>query len=229
MGADGINSNVRKYLWGDQPKRYTGFTAWRGICPDPHVSPQSLFVEVWGDQQVFGHVPIDDSQMYWFATKLTPAGEADDGDPRHGILKRFGHLPDPVSTLIQSTAPEHLLRNDIYDRPPISPWGKGRITLLGDAAHPMTPNMGQGGGQAVEDAIVLAHILSQPSELEPALRAYESRRHPRAKHFVDQSRLFTAVAHGHPLWARIARATVFRWMPEAVKIRQMQKLYRFDV
>lgn len=229
VGADGIHSQVRAYLWGAQPKRYTGYSAWRGICANPHVSPQDEFVEVWGDRQVFGYVPIDADSMYWFGTKLTPAGDTDDGDPRDEIVRRFGSLPEPVQTLIESTPPECLLRNDIYDRSLQFPWGKGRITLLGDAAHPMTPNMGQGGCQAIEDALILAHRLSQQRDVEVALRAYETQRHRRTAMFVKHSRLLTAMAHGHPLWARTARATAIRWMPHAVKVRQMRDLYRFDL
>lgn len=230
IGADGIHSNVRKHLWGDQPLRYCGYSAWRGICPDPHVTPSTTFVEVWGKRQVFGFVPIDDETIYWFATKLMPADIVDGDDPRAEIIKRFGHLPDPVTTLINATEPEHLIQSDIYDRNPLPPpWGKGRITLLGDAAHPMTPNMGQGGGQAVEDAVVLGHIISESDDLPEAMRRYERQRHPRTKHFVDFSRTFTSLSHGHPLWARLARATFFRWMPESIKVRQMQKEYRFEL
>jgi 2-polyprenyl-6-methoxyphenol hydroxylase-like FAD-dependent oxidoreductase len=229
IGADGIHSTVREFLWGAQPKRYTGYAAWRGVCANPSASSQSEFVEVWGNQQVFGSVPINAEQTYWFATKRTPAGDKTCGDPRAEIHRRLDQLPAHVHAMIESTPPEQILFNDIYDRPPISQWGRGRITLLGDAAHPMTPNMGQGGGQAIEDGVVLANSLAAESEIEAGLRSYESRRYDRTKQFVDHSRMMTCIAHGHPLWARTARATVFRWMPEFFKVRQMRGLYRFQI
>ena len=228
IGADGINSNVRRYLWGETKKRYSGFTAWRGVCPTPSEMAVPCF-EVWGNGQVFGMFPLGDSDTYWFGTKRTPAAEDDQGDPREEILRRFRALPEPVPTLIASTTPEQLLRNDVFDRPAVFPWGRGRITLLGDAVHPMTPSMGQGGCQAVEDAIVLAKTMENASDIPSALRTYESRRHTRTKRFVGQSALFTKLSHGHPWWAKVARETLFNWMPEALRLSQMRKLYRFQL
>ena len=230
IGADGINSKVREYLHGSGEKRYTGYTAWRGICPNPDATPRDTFYEIWGNRQVFGFVPVDDQLVYWFATKYAPPGESDNGDAKEEVLKRFGQYFEPVPALIESTPPEFLIRNDIYDRKPLKSWSRQHVTLLGDAAHPMTPNLGQGGCQAIEDAIILAELLRQhPGDVPHALQLYESKRRRRTKEFVKLSRIFTSLSHGHPWWAQLARSTVFRWMPDAIKLAQMKKLYRFEI
>ena len=229
IGADGVRSQVRKSLWGDEPLRPSGYSAWRGVCRNPGLWPANLAVETWGDGQLFGAMPINAEQVYWFATKMTAPGECKSDDPRAEILRRFEGWPDSIPALIAATPGEDVLVNEIFDRPPRFPWGRGRITLLGDAIHPMTPNLGQGGGQAVEDAVVLAHDLARAEDVEQGLRAYEARRHPRTRKFMNHSRMFTALAHGQYLWARVARRTVFPWIPQGLKKRQMLALYRFEL
>src|SRR4029450_3459294 len=94
----------------------------------------------------------------------------------------------PIPSLIEATPAVDILRHDIYDRPVLRTWGAGRITLLGDAAHPMTPNLGQGACQALEDAVVLAQCLREDADGVSALRSYEAMRIPRANAVVTQSR-----------------------------------------
>ncbi len=229
IGADGLHSYVYKHLWGERSMRYSGYSAWRGLCNNPHAWPREVFTETWGNGQLFGCAVINEDTAYWFATKLTDAGTGDEGDPRQEILDRFAGWPEPIEQVIAATPKENVFRNDLYDRPPRFPWGKDRITLLGDAIHPMTPNMGQGGCQAVEDAVILAHCLSRAPTPVEGLRVYEQQRHPRTKKFVNHSRLFTALAHGQYLWSRIARAAVFPWLPAGFRNRQMRELYRFKL
>lgn len=113
---------------------------------------------------------------------------------RAECLQRFAKFPEPAATLIGQTADEAIIRSDIYDRDPISPWSKGRWLLMGDAAHPTTPFMGQGAGLAIEDAIVLAKELSlswpftELSSILLALESYELRRADRANSIVLASR-----------------------------------------
>src|ERR1700733_818600 len=93
----------------------------------------------------------------------------------------------PIQRLAEATDESAILRNDVLDRPPRRVWGTGRITLLGDAVHATTPNLGQGACQALEDAVVLAHSLRAPASAEAGLRDYEARRRERAKFVIDQS------------------------------------------
>eukprot|EP00913_Durusdinium_trenchii_P008790 g8256.t1 len=205
IGADGIRSRVRAHLWGDEPLRYSGYTSWRGVTETQGRIPIDEAVEAWGGKSVFGMMPFSSTRLYWFATDRIAADGKDAADPRETILALVGDWCEPVRSLVESTPPEAILRTDIYDRPPRFPWGRGRITLLGDAAHAMTPNLGQGGGQAIEDGVILARILGRAESVADGLRAYERRRRSRTDHIVNTSFKMSALAHGKTPMMRFAR------------------------
>jgi len=192
VGADGLHSVIREQLLGQQPPRYSGYTCWRGVAvfDDQHVSP-GISSETWGRGRRFGMLPIGNGRVFWYATHNCPAGEQDRaGERKSMLLKLFGGWREPIDRLIEATDEEAILRNDIFDRRPVRHWGSGRVTLLGDAAHPPTPNLGQGACQALEDAIVLAVYLADQRESVAALRAYEAWRMKRCAVIIQQSYLF---------------------------------------
>ena len=227
IGADGIKSSVRASLWGKEPLRYAGMTSWRGVLDNPNLTPQDQAGEYWGANNVFGYVPLNDGKLYWFATQRAAAGGQDQGDPRDHLLSMLKGWSPPIEQWIEDTRPDSILRTDIYDRPPRFPWGKGRCTLLGDAAHPMTPNLGQGGCQAVEDAVILSHELQKGSSPEAAFRVYESFRRVRTERIVRDSRRFSSLAHGDTLFMRIARNWIFPILPASFRERQLRQLCEF--
>src|SRR4029453_407888 len=111
----------------------------------------------------------------WYATDNVPEGQRETpAEARARLTELFATWHQPVPDLIRSTEAASILRNDIYDRAPADRWGSGRITLLGDAAHPMTPNLGQGACQAIEEALLLAHHLAGGPAVESPLRRYDS-------------------------------------------------------
>src|SRR5919204_614831 len=121
---------------------------------------------------------------------LRELGLADEVVRRAGTLvERYGGFAAPVPAIVEATPDEVIVGVDAKDRPPAERWGEGRVTLLGDAAHPMSPTQGQGACQAIEDAVVLGKSLRQHADVPTALRAYEQRRIPRTSKFVRQSRL----------------------------------------
>ncbi|PYR80350.1 MAG: FAD-dependent oxidoreductase [Acidobacteria bacterium] len=196
VGADGLHSIVRAQLHGDAPPRYAGHTAWRAVVRFP--APPANAGEFWGRGARFGWMPSTGG-VYWYATQNAEEGGRSADGERAALLRLFGHWSHPIPALVEATADAAILRNDIYDRPPIARWGRGRVTLAGDAAHPMTPNLGQGACQAIEDAVVLANCVREilppeggshenDKESETALRAYERLRAPRANAIVRQSR-----------------------------------------
>jgi 2-polyprenyl-6-methoxyphenol hydroxylase-like FAD-dependent oxidoreductase len=227
IGADGLRSAVRAHLWGSAPPRYAGYTAWRGVTLG---GAQTIAGEWWGRGVRFGAVPLSEGRVYWFASVTTPEGGADRPDERKlTLLRLFAGWDVPVLTLIAATGDAAILRNDIYDRAPLPRWGRGRVTLLGDAAHPMTPNLGQGAGQALEDAVVLGACLGASSDPASALRAYEERRRARTAAVVRQSRLFGQLAQSerHPVcWLRDA---LFRWTPTRLQFRQLRRFAGYRV
>lgn len=192
IGADGLRSAVRAQVLHDGPPRYAGYTAWRAVVPfDTTSIPVG---ESWGRGKRFGLVPMGDGRLYWFATANAPEGQPPGaGGHKQDLLDRFADWHDPILEVLRRTPPEAILRNDIYDRDPVERWGEGRVTLLGDAAHPTTPNLGQGACQAIEDAMVLGSWLFVEQPLSWSLLGYEGCRERRAAWIVRQSRKFGEV------------------------------------
>ena len=190
IGADGLFSAVRTQLWGAKPPRYAGYTSTRGVVTLASDSlPEGTGFEAWGRGQRFGLFRLSKNKLYWYATWNAPAGGAETGQPLKGRLQGlFRDWAAPVPQALAATPAETLIRTDICDRPPLARWGRGRVTLLGDAAHPTTPNLGQGACMAIEDAVVLAQCLSRHADHVAALRAYEDRRRARTANIVRASR-----------------------------------------
>lgn len=223
IGADGIHSAVRAQLWGAAKPRYAGYTAWRAVVPFPHA--QLLPGETWGCGQRFGIAPMTDGRVYWFATQNAPEGQPDGAAGRKAdVLTLFRAFHAPIPQLIAATHEALILRNDIYDRPPLKQWGRGRTTLLGDAAHAMTPNLGQGACQAIEDAVVLARCLHEHREPIVALRRYEARRIARTSMLTRQARQLGVVGQWENRVACRLRNALFKGMPSFVRMRQFDRM-----
>jgi 2-polyprenyl-6-methoxyphenol hydroxylase-like FAD-dependent oxidoreductase len=186
IGADGLHSVVRAALHGDRPPLYSGHTAWRGVVSFDHTKVRAG--ESWGRGERFGQIPMSEGRVYWFATQNAPEGARSADGEKAQLLRLFRSWHAPIEDLIVATPDRAVLRNDIYDRPPLKRWGDRRITLVGDAAHPMTPNLGQGACQALEDAVALASHLARSTDAIASLRAYETARIPRANQIVLASR-----------------------------------------
>ncbi|MFP5504267.1 MAG: FAD-dependent monooxygenase [Candidatus Sericytochromatia bacterium] len=224
VGADGLRSVVRERLRGAETLRYAGYTAWRGVCPLPAGGLPARGVEVWGPGMRFGYTPMGSGEVYWFATANAPAGGADGERPREELLSRFEGWAEPVATLIASTPEAALLRTDILDRKPVDSWSRGRVTLLGDAAHPMTPNLGQGACQAIEDAVVLAECLAESPDPVAAFRRYEARRQARTRWFVERSWAIGAVGQWEQSVWRALRDAGMRLTPSGAVVGQLRAM-----
>lgn len=222
IGADGLRSVVRAQIHGNTPPTYAGYTAWRGVTNFDHA--RLLPGESWGAGTRFGQVPLSNGRVYWFATSNAPAGQRSSDGEQAALLRLFQNWHAPIPALIAATDPAAILRNDIYDRPPLTSWGVGRVTLLGDAAHPMTPNLGQGACQALEDAAVLVRMLRETSDLPETLRRYEALRIQRTTPIVLQSRRIGAVGQwSNPLATRL-RNGLLRVVPASARQRQIASL-----
>jgi 2-polyprenyl-6-methoxyphenol hydroxylase-like FAD-dependent oxidoreductase len=223
VGADGLHSNVRAQLIGDGAPAYSGYTSWRGVTPRGAIAAPQRTTESWGRGERFGIVPIGFGEIYWFAVADAPP-EGRDGDVCRDLIGRFGSWHDPIAAIIEATPPDRILRTDICDRPPIERWHSGRVVLLGDAAHPMTPNLGQGAGQAIEDAVVLEECLAGASSLADALVRYEQRRVVRANTIVRASRQFGAIAQLSNPFAAWLRDRAMTLMPASMAVSQARRL-----
>lgn len=149
-------------------------------------------------------------------------GEAYGGD---GLVGADGIHSAVRAGLVDATAPEAILRNDIRDRPPVERWGQGRVTLLGDAAHPMTPNLGQGACQAIEDAVALGRHLDGATDPRTAFRAYERERLARANRFVRRARRLGRIAQLDNALLRGARDLLLRMRPASSTLETMRWMF----
>jgi 2-polyprenyl-6-methoxyphenol hydroxylase-like FAD-dependent oxidoreductase len=186
VGADGLRSVVRAHLHGPFEPRPAGYLAYRGMArftlPDDPPDRSRLAMGPGSQAGVF---PCGPDRTYWFAT--TPAA-GPPLDPKAEALSRFRDWLPLLPRVIEATDPAAVMRHDIFDLPPVWPWGRGRVTLLGDAAHATTPNLGQGACQAIEDAVVLADSLRQSGPTAAGLRRYEEARRARTERIVRLSR-----------------------------------------
>jgi 2-polyprenyl-6-methoxyphenol hydroxylase-like FAD-dependent oxidoreductase len=228
IGADGIRSAVRRSLFGDERLRYGGHRAWRAGTDFEDERVRDRFVEVWGVGGGFGFGPAGLGRVYWYCFEAVPEGAAAPERPRDEFLRRYGDWFDPIPALIESTDPAAIEPTFTYDRRPRRVWGRGRVTLLGDAAHPMKPNIGQGAAQALEDAVVLGSCIAASGEPEDGLRTYEHKRVRRAKAAVRASRRVGRAAEVRsPLGARV-RDAVMKALPDRLTVAQTRGMAEFQ-
>jgi 2-polyprenyl-6-methoxyphenol hydroxylase-like FAD-dependent oxidoreductase len=188
VGADGIESVIRKQLLGDKPLRHSGLIMWRATMDqlDPAITPGVDFTAWWGAGTKFIVFRSGPERWTMEAAVTAPPGEQDPPDQAGLIHERFKGFADPVHAIIDVAGRGPIFRTDVFDRPPDEKWGEGRVTLLGDAAHAMTFAVGQGAAQALEDALAIADAVTAP-DLESALRDYEKRRMARAAKFQNMA------------------------------------------
>lgn len=227
IGADGLHSLVRAQLHGAQPPVYAGYTAWRAVVPFDHarLTPG----ETWGRGVRFGQVGLANGLAYWFATQNVPAGQRKPGAEKAELLRNLRGWHAPVEELVRAADESQILRNDIFDRPALAQWGAGRVTLLGDSAHPMTPNLGQGACQAIEDAVVLMKSLRAASDLPAALRHYEAQRIARTRWLAAQSRRVGEVGQWQNPLAVGLRALAAKYVLPAMQSRQLRQIVAYQV
>ncbi|MEU8663534.1 FAD-dependent monooxygenase [Actinoplanes philippinensis] len=228
VAADGLRSTVRARLWPGVRPRYAGHTAWRMVTRPLDLAEGAV---LWGRGERFGYAPMRGGAVYCFGTATVPEGGTSD-DEHAEVLRRFGTWPDPVPALLDAVAPEAVLRHDLYDLPPLPSFVNGATVLLGDAAHAMTPSLGQGGCQALEDAVVLADCLAEAGDgdgVAAALARYDARRRPRTQAIVTRSaRLNTIGQIGWPP-AAVARDVAVRLVPAEAVLRGMASVIGFRV
>ncbi|MFQ4143717.1 FAD-dependent monooxygenase [Chlorogloeopsis sp. ULAP02] len=189
IGADGLRSRVRANLLGDRPPTYRNFKTWRGLTDYiPSRYRLGYIQEFLGRGKGFGLMMLGKGQMYWYAAAIAKEAQPDAKIGRKQELEiMFQDWFPSIPELIAATKEANILTTELYDRPPNQPWSKQNITLLGDAAHPMLPTLGQGACTALEDAYVVTKCLQEHSDPTAAFQQYESLRFSRTKAIVEQS------------------------------------------
>ncbi|WP_328923830.1 FAD-dependent monooxygenase [Streptomyces sp. NBC_00190] len=220
VAADGLRSRIRTALFQGHPgPAYSGSTVLRAITAEP-VPLDTDFELTWGPGAEFGHIAFTDGRAEWHAVINSPAGVRH-RDPLAVLRRRFGAWHRPIPHLLDATRPEDVLHHDIHElAAPLPCFAVGRVALLGDAAHAMTPNLGQGACQALEDAVTLAAELAAGPGLPAALARYDAARRPRTQAVTRAARRAGRMGQQltHPL-ALAARNTALRLAPSGATIR----------
>ncbi|WP_411139485.1 FAD-dependent monooxygenase [Streptomyces sp. x-80] len=203
IAADGLNSRLRAQLWpAAVPPVYSGHSVWRGIAEVDREEPGGT---TWGRGREFGRMPLADGRVYWYAVANTPRGEHH-LDEHAEVVRRFGTWHRPIPDLLGCTPPGVVRHDDVFELPlPLPSFAAGNAALLGDAAHAMTSDLGQGACQALEDAVVLCAALAAHADPGEALADYDARRRPRAQVIVAASRRVGRMKLRERWWQVLAR------------------------
>ena len=211
VGADGIHSSVRRSLFGPDKPIFSGHVAWRGIVSAESISSKTLATRAvlwWGPQKHVIHYPVRGGQHinvvcvdrapHWNNESWTERGDKMD------LVAAFGGWHDDVTQLIGGIDPRACYRWGLFNHPPLKRWGRGRVTLLGDACHPTLPYLAQGAAMAIEDGAALAHCIKKCASIENGLAAYERVRRKRTIRIQQISRQNGYIFHltGTAAWVR---------------------------
>ncbi|WP_311567213.1 FAD-dependent monooxygenase [Photobacterium arenosum] len=224
VGADGIYSFVREYIQGPQPVRTADYICWLAITRYQHPQITPGYVgHYWGAGKRIGLIDVGDGEVYWWGTANMKNEQARNWTGNtEDIMSFYNGWPAIVGDIISQTPVEDIISVAAQDRQFSANWGKGRITLLGDAAHPMLTSLGQGAGMAIEDAAVLGHSLSINSDPVQALRQYEALRIPRAEMLVNASRTLSEVEQDDRFFHCLKRDLSLQFAPSASLKRSLE-------
>lgn len=221
VGADGIGSRIRASWSTDPGIRYAGYTAWRGVT-DVGMDLGSGS-ETWGRGERFGITPMGDGRVYWFAAVSMPEGRRLT-DEKAELARRFSRWHAPIADLLEATDARAVLRNDIIRLArPLPSFVNGRVVLVGDAAHGMTPDMGQGGNLALEDAVTLA-ALTVGRPLESGLAHYDATRRARVETIARASRRLGRIGQARGRVTTALRDGVLRLAPTAATVTAARRV-----
>lgn len=213
IGADGIHSVTRRSVWpaAAPAPRYVGYTSWRVVTAPV---PVGEACEWWGRGERFGYAPLPDGRVYCYATANAPEGASDSGLTE--LRRRFGSWHRPIPELLDAADSDAVLHLDLYELPPLKAYTLDRVALAGDAAHAMTPDLGQGACQALEDAVVLGSVMASGA----GLAAYEQRRW-RTQMIARRSRQLGAIAQWSSPTAVSLRNLALRSLPSSSFARSL--------
>jgi 2-polyprenyl-6-methoxyphenol hydroxylase-like FAD-dependent oxidoreductase len=214
IGADGTHSAIARHLNGSLTNHYVGYTSWRGVAH--YALDTQLAGETVGPGIETGHVPMGEAMTYWFATQRTPERyRAREGELRY-LQNELAKWAEPMPSLLAATTDTDVLRDDLYDRQPARRWSHGPILLVGDAAHPMRPHLGQGGCQGIEDAALAAAFVRQPPDLPTAFSNFAAFRRPRTGRLVRESATIGKLVNLRPSVLSSAASFATTLVPERV-------------
>jgi salicylate hydroxylase len=196
VGCDGIRSAVRQALWGEEQVSFTGYIAWRGLVPMQRLDPAVIVPDsasFAGPARTFARYKVRGGTLVNFAAFSRRDEWAEGSWSVHSeiaeLQKEFYDFAPEVQAIIAATPPERCFKWGLFDREPLAQWTRGRATLLGDAAHPMTPFLAQGAAMAIEDGMVIARALEAASSCQEGVARYEAARRERGTFVMRESHI----------------------------------------
>lgn len=230
IGADGLHSRARAQMLGDGPPFFRGYTVWRGVSPFTSKTLLPLTaMEIYGRGKRFGIGPVGLGRTGWWATANEPEhGAEPPAERQRKLLALCEGWCEPVVELIAATPSESILRNAAFDRPPVKRWRDGNVILLGDAAHPTTPNLGQGGCMALEDAVLLSRCLLKYREPGQASMTFQALRYARTAAITRYSLRYGAIGQWGNSSAVRGREALLSSIPEALAQKLLKLIFDYD-
>ena len=223
IAADGINSSVRKQIFGERKLRDSKQICWRGVTdlklPKEY---KNKVTECWGKGTRFGFTEIGNDKIYWYflinENKRTL---------NSNLLDYIDEFDDLIKTIIQTTDTNKIFVTKLFDLKPLNHWYKDNICLLGDAAHATTPNLGQGACQAIEDAYVICELLKKNS-LQESFKKYPEIRMEKANYIVNTSWKIGKIAQLENPFLIALRNLLIMMTPDSYNYKQFQKIFELD-
>jgi len=235
VGADGVRSAVRRQMLGEEAPRFTGAVAWRMTAPADVAPdlPQSAIVWAGPGKHAVTYRIRRGTLINFVGVVETREWRSESwdqaGDPVE-LAKIFGDWASPIPDIIASAS--HCFVWALFDRDPLPSWSEDRVTLLGDACHPMPPFQAQGAAMAIEDAVVLAKCLNAEGVSQASLQRYEKLRKPRTSKVLASARANMGVFHRSNIVTQAATygpmKLADRLFPSFVRSRQ-DWIYGYDV
>lgn len=233
VAADGIRSAARAALFPGHPgPAWAGLAAWQALVPSDGIDYQ--IGTTWSRGGEFGMLPLKDGRLYVFAEAAVdePMPRRTGADEKAELMRRFGNLRPPVPDVIGRIDAEAVLRTDIHSmRVPLPAFHRSKAAILGDAAHAMAPNLGQGACQAIEDAVTLAYCLDRPGTVSEGVADYTAARMPRTSLIVRRSEQVARFATMRNPAGQVLRNGMLRAMGllgSSAALRQADFVIRWD-
>jgi len=226
VGADGVGSVIRGLLHPDEPPpRASGLFGLRGVAHGvvAHMGASSG-AQYFGRGVEAGLGRAASDTVYWYISLPRAVAMAAQMNPQRLVELLAPRFDSRFRTIVTATRPDEMRLDELFDRAPLSEWGRGRVTLLGDAAHPMLPHAGQGAAQALEDAVALGRAFTSPGDVDAARRRYERVRIARTSEVVTLARRNARAASLDSAFACRLREWAIRVIPERAILRRLVAL-----